>query len=419
MLDSTLLPQSDDPDRGILLPRGKIESIICLSTQPWNDFGWTNKRQVMGRLAARIPLLYVFPGSSVAGAIRSCVLGRLSFKSLFRRFEQKGEKLWVYLPLTSGLDRFVDKFRDFDLRRVSESVNHYSQELGFKNPVLWIYDPMALALVNQLEKRLIVYDCVDDFKYFPAFSDPKKRARMIAAERELVRQANLVLTTAPALYESKKSLNPNTYFTPNAGDPDHFGRAMQNDLPIPKEIAGLRKPLIGFYGALSDYKVDLELLIDLAREKPEYNFILIGQVGVSDRRTDIRELKNQSNVFLLGPRPYQDLPAFVKGFDVLMIPYRINEYTRSCYPIKFHEMLATGKPVVITRLEALSEFHHLVYTAQSREDFINLIEKALSENDPEVIKKRVAAARENTWDKKVERLMGLVESALGNGNEPS
>jgi len=221
------------------------------------------------------------------------------------------------------------------------------------------------------------------------------------------------------LYNEKKTVNPNTYYTPNAGDPDHFGRVMDNDLPVPAEIGKLPKPLIGFYGAVSDYKVDLELVVSLAHEKPDYNFILIGQVGVSDRRTDIKELKSLPNIFLPGPRPYLDLPGFIKGCDALMIPYRINEYTRGCYPIKFHEMLATGKPVVITRLEALAEFHHLVYTADSKQQFIDFISQALHETDPKKAKMRVAAARENTWDMKVERLKDVVESALGGGSEPA
>jgi glycosyltransferase involved in cell wall biosynthesis len=402
-----------------MLPRAKIESIICLSTQPWDDFGWTNKRQVMSRMAAQAPVLYVFPGSSLAGAVRSWVLGRLPVRALFRRFEQKDEKLWAYTPLTSGFGRFMSIFNRLEFKRLSKTIAELARKIGLERPVLWVYDPLALPLADQLEKQLLVYDCVDDFKSFPAFSKPKKQARLIASEQELVRRADVVFTTAPALYEEKKAVNPNTYYTPNAGDPDHFGQVMDDDLPVPAEIAGLSRPLIGFYGALSNYKVDLELIIKLAREKPGYNFILIGQVGVSERRTDMGELKNLPNVYLLGPRPYQDLPGFIKGCDALMIPYRINEYTRGCYPIKFHEMLATGKPVVITKLEALSKFHHLVYTADSKQQFIDFMDQALNENDSEKAKKRVAVARENTWDKKVERLKDVVESALGGEREPA
>ncbi len=196
----------------------------------------------------------------------------------------------------------------------------------------------------------------------------------------------------------------------NVGDAEHFGKALDPELPVPADLRRIGGPVIGFVGAVSDYKVNVPWVVDLARRRRDWNVVLIGPLTLGDA-AGIAPLRREPNIHLLDQRPYEDLPAYVKGFDVATIPYGRNEYTDRVFPIKFFELLATGKPVVISPLPSLRAYWDAVRVAHDADELIHHCAAALS--DPTAGQEdRCQLAARNTWSSRIAKLMEQIERRL-------
>jgi glycosyltransferase involved in cell wall biosynthesis len=396
------------------------QTIVCLSSQPWQDGMWTNKQHIMSRLARDHLVYYVSFGPN-------------PLPRLLRNKVRGGDRPWspadmLLAPASNDqagvtvLDflsprAFVRKkpashpwsiYANFDLRL--KLLARYLERQDVTDPILWVYHPGYGAAVAELPHCLLVYDCVDEYSEFPTYKpDPRW---LIEREAALCRVADVVTTTSMGLYEKKRALNPErTHLVHNVGDFEHFSRARAPETEVPAELAALPRPVVGFLGAVSDYKLNAEWLTALARRRRDVSIVLVGPAGVGDKATDTSALAAEPNVHLLGHRPYEDLPAYVKGFDLCVIPYRINEYTAHSFPIKFFELLASGLPLVISELPALRDYYDRVRVARSAEDFVRECEAGLA--DPEAGRAgRLALAAENTWEHRVERIFVHVDRAL-------
>jgi glycosyltransferase involved in cell wall biosynthesis len=164
---------------------------------------------------------------------------------------------------------------------------------------------------------------------------------------------------------------------------------------------------IGFVGAISGYKVDFPLLRLMAERHPEWSIVLIGKVGEGDPWTDVGSLADLPNLHFMGPRAYRDLPAYLKGFDVAILPSMLNEYTRGMFPMKFFEYLAAGCPVVATRLHALQAYDNVAYLAVDPADFIVGVEQALA-GAVVPLGQRLDAAKDQTYERRTARMMAVI-----------
>ncbi len=401
-------------------------TIVCLSSQPWNDGMWTNKQHVMSRLARDHRVLFVNFGPRPLPA-----LFKLKAEKEQRHFgveqllapvveEHHGVTvldLWGPRLLVRALGRSHpwSIYCTFDVRRAL--LDRYLARHAIEDAVIWVYHPGYGPRVAEIPRRLLVYDCVDEYSEFPEYKGDA--SWLVEREAALCRAADIVFTTSQGLYEKKRPLNPErTHLVHNVGDFAHFSRARDGSTAVPGDLAALPRPIVGFLGAVSGYKLDIEWLVAFARRHREASLVLVGPVGVGDKATDVGLLADEPNVHLLGHRPYESLPAYVKGFDVAVIPYKQNEYTANVFPIKFFELLASGKPVVISPLPALAEYFDQVEVARSAEEFVAACERALA--DPARNEgARLALAAENTWEHRVERLMAHVDRALAkNGTAP-
>lgn len=395
-------------------------TIVCLSSQPWQDGMWTNKQHIMSRLAREHRVFYVsFGPNPLPKLVRSRIThGRVAWSPVRTLLEPSSYEQAGLTVLEFWSPRaFVRKkaashpwsiWANFDLRR--ELLGRYLEREGVSDAVLWVYHPGYGEQVAELPHSLLVYDCVDEYTEFPTYkSEPRW---LIEREAALCRRADVVTTTSAGLYDKKRPLNPErTHLVHNVGDFEHFSRARDEATPMPEDLAALPRPIVGFLGAVSDYKLHAGWLTALARKHPEYSLVLIGPVGVGDPTTDVSKLAAEPNVHLFGHRAYELLPSYVKGFDLGVIPYRINEYTTYSFPIKFFELLASGKPVVISDLPALRDYWGAVHVARTSDEFVTACESALAERDVGR-EARLALAAENTWEHRVEKILVHVDRAL-------
>jgi glycosyltransferase involved in cell wall biosynthesis len=366
--------------------------IVCLGFGEWDAELWTNQQHLMSRLAERNRVLFL-----ESLGLRQPRLAGTDLRRMARRAgravsgARAVDGLHVQSPLVVPLHG-RSRIRTLNARLLRAQVGHTVKALGFDRPLLWSYVPQADWLVDTLQPSAIVYHCVDDI----AAQKGVAAAAFREAEAHFAARADLVLASAPALAERMRTLNENVFYAPNVADTERFAKALEVGFVDPA-MAALPGPRLVFTGAVVATKLDLELLEGVARARPNWTIALVGPVGAGDPLTDISALQQLPNVHLLGPRPYVALPEVLRGADVALVPYAINDLTRSVFPMKVYEYLAAGLPVVTTPLPALAETTGVLVAADAPAT-VAAVERALADDGQAARRARSAAVRENSWD---------------------
>ncbi len=378
--------------------------IVCLGFGEWDAELWTNQQHLMSRLARRNRVLFL----ESLGLRQPRLAGR-DLRRMARRVERAAsgpravDGLHVLSPLVIPIHG-RPRVRTVNARLLRAQVGRAAHSLGFERPLLWSYVPQADWLVETLQPSAIVYHCVDDI----AAQKGVAAAAFREAEAHFAARADLVLASAPALAERMRTLNERVFYAPNVADTDLFATALEVG-PTDPAMAALPGPRVVFTGAVVATKLDLDLLEGVARARPSWSIALVGPIGAGDPRTDISALERLPNVHLLGPRTYLELPAVLRGADAALVPYAINDLTRSVFPMKVYEYLAAGLPVVTTPLPALAETTGVVVAADAPAT-IAAVERALAEDGPAARRARSAAVRENSWDARLEEIDSYLSS---------
>ena len=385
-------------------------SIVCVSRQDWHAGLPTNRQQIMIRAARRgHRVLFVESGGHIGRHLWRLVTGPDRGSVARRLFggEQPAESITVEKALT-----FVPWGQKFPLanrinsRFTGARIRRTARGLGGPR-ILWIYDPTAFELVGQAGEDLTVYDVVDDYAE-QVGPDARRRRFVAAADEAAACRSQVVFATTTGLYERQLQRNPETHLVRNGADFAHFSHT-NGTAPEVRSFAG---PVVGFAGNLTAEKVDFALLEAVARARPEWSLVLVGPPA-ENARGQLDRLGALDNVHALGFRPYEELPAYVSGFSVGVIPYRATAYTRNCSPLKVYEYLAAGKAVVASGVPELSGMEPDVTLADRPEAFVAAIESALAASSPEAVARRRATAEQNTWEARTERLLDLVGGRLG------
>jgi glycosyltransferase involved in cell wall biosynthesis len=376
--------------------------IVCIGFADWDAELWTNQQHLMSRLAIANRVLFV-----ESLGLRRPQLAARDARRLARRLRRglapprAVDGVHVLSPLVLPVhDR--PRLRRLNARLLCAQVARAVRALGLERPLLWSYVPHAEALIEALDPVAVVYHCVDDI----AAQKGVAAAAFRAAEARFASRADLVLASAPALAARMRALSDHVLEAPNVADTGLFAEALAPG-PVDGALAALPRPRIVFTGAVVATKLDVPLLAALAAERPQWSLALVGPVGAGDPRTDVSALVAAPNVHLLGPRGYRELPAVLRGADAAMIPYAINELTRSVFPMKVYEYLAAGLPVVSTPLPALDGLAEVAFAADAG-DFCRQLEAGLADV-PERRRERSARARGHSW----ERRIAQIERALG------
>ena len=380
--------------------------IVCLGFGEWDAELWTNQQHLMARLGRHNRVLFL----ESLGLRQPRLAGR-DLRRMARRVQRAAagpravDGLHVQSPLVIPIHG-RPRIRTLNRRLLRAQVGRAARSLGMEHPLLWSYVPQADWLVETLQPSAIVYHCVDDI----AAQKGVAAAAFRDAEAHFAARADLVLASAPALAERMRALNPRVFYAPNVADTDRFATALEEG-PTDAALAALPRPRIVFTGAVVATKLDLELLEGVARARPDWAIALVGPIGAGDPRTDISALERLPNVHLLGARPYASLPEVLRGADAALVPYAINELTRSVFPMKVYEYLAAGLPVVTTALPALDATPGVI-VASDAPATVAAVERALAEDGPEARRARSLAVRGNSWDARLEEISSYL-SDLG------
>jgi glycosyltransferase involved in cell wall biosynthesis len=380
-------------------------SIVCVGFADWGGGLWTNQQHLMSRLALANRVLFV----ESLGLRRPTLAGR-DVRRMLRRVRRglagprAADGLHVLSPLVLPFHG-VAAARALNARLLPALVRRAARTLHLEGDILWGYVPQAEVLLDALRPGLVIYHCVDDI----AVQEGIDTAGFRAAEERFARRADLVLASAPPLVERMRALSGNVVYAPNVADHALFARALGPG-PIDPGLATLPRPRLVFAGAVVEKKLDFGLLSDVARLRPGWSIALVGPTGEGDPHTDVSPLTALPNIHLLGPRPHGRLPDVLRGADVGLIPYAVNELTRSVFPMKVYEYLAAGLPVVSTPLPSLEGVERVV-RADGAEETVARVEAALRADDDSHRRARSKAAAAHTWDARLAEIAAAIHDA--------
>ncbi len=311
-------PNPTGEPRPVTIPRE--HDLLCFSHLRW-DFVFQRPQHLLTRFARDRRVFHVEEPLFQDGPPRLSVTTR-------------GHNLWVvvpHLPIGTGPVAAESMQRGLLDRLLAEEA--------IDRPITWFYTPMAMGFADHVEGVATIYDCMDELRGF-AFAPPELEQR----ESALLRRADLVFTGGQSLYEAKRGQHPRVYPFPSGIDQAHFGRA-RHPLPDPADQADIPRLRLGYFGVI-DERMDLGLLAGVADARPDWHLVMIGPVV----KVDPADLPRRANIHWLGSRKYDELPAYIAGWDVAILPFARNAATRFISPTKTPEYLAAGKPVVSTSI---------------------------------------------------------------------
>ena len=299
--------------------------------------------------------------------------------------------------------------RTVNRRALSAQLNRLARSRGLTKPILWIAIPTAAEMIGTLDEAAVVYQVSD--KYDANTMDHATDPALIRTFHEYaIDTADLVFYSGRKLFNEATRGCDRSYLLEQGVDYDHWRRVADEALPVAPEVANIPRPRLGYFGAIEPWLVDQELIKRAARERPEWQWIFIGN------KSRGLEIENLPNTHFLPPVPYAELPNYAAGFDVCVLPWETEQsFTSYGSAIKVREYLATGKPVVIAPLPEYESMSDVLRIARSRQDFFRLVEEALGERDPEAKAKRQAAVASGTWDARAEYVSELIEKVLNRG----
>jgi glycosyltransferase involved in cell wall biosynthesis len=378
--------------------------IVCVGFSDWNADVLTNQQHLLARAADRNRILFVeslgLRRPQLAGRDLRRIAGRL-VRGLTPPRVLDGVHVLspLVLPLHSNAVA-----RRVNARLLPYLVARAAGKLGLREPVLWSFVPQAEVLIDSLKPSKILYYIDDDHAAKPGI-DP---ASFAAAEERFARRADVILASAPELVQRMRVFNDNVHFAPNVADTRLFATALEPG-PADAAIAALPSPRVLFIGAILAATIDIELVVELARRRPDWSFAFVGPVGQGDPHTNIEALRAAPNVHLLGHRPQALLPGVLRSVEATIIPYRVSHQMASVFPMKTYEYLAAGRPVVATPLPALADVRDVTLAATA-EEFAARLQEALDQDTPAARAARSAAAQEHSWESRLEQIASVLDA---------
>jgi len=367
-------------------------TIVAFSHLRWN-FVYQRPQHLLSRLAATHPVVFVEePELDAQGPPR------------WER-SKPHPNLTVYRPRTPVQ---APGFHGDQLPVLGRLIAELRAELGDSNLLAWLYTPMALPLALALDPHATVYDCMDELSMF--LGAPPE---LLAFESRLMEYADVMFTGGPSLFRAKQARHPNVHCFPSSVETAHFRLRQPDGRQVSEadDQAELAHPRLGFYGVI-DERLDLEIIDRLAETHPEWQIVLVGPVV----KIDPASLPRRPNLHYFGQRTYEELPRYLAGWDVCLLPFARNDATRFISPTKTLEYMAAELPIVSTPIQDVAEpYGGIVYLGETAQEFITACHKALT-SSPAERAARTQQMREvlavTSWDVTVSAMEELLTRAL-------
>lgn len=372
---------------------GPDVGIIVHSHLRW-DFVWQRPQQLLSRLAETNRILFV-EEPIILDDIETPTLELSSpHPNLTRAIPRLPRELAATYDDAIAAVRLL----------VADALADHTLSSDFARNVQWFYTPMAAPeMLGAFGELAVVYDCMDELAQF-RFAPPD----IVRRERMLLSRADVVFTGGHQLYESKSRFHDNVHFFGCGVDVKHFGQARSEATEVPEDASALPGPVMGYFGVI-DERLDYQLLGRLAASQPHATLLMIGPVV----KVDPRDLPQSENIRWLGQRDYTQLPAYVKAFDVCLMPFALNEATEYINPTKTLEYMAAGKPIVSTAVrDVVRNFVPVVRVASDADDFAAQVAEALSVADDDRVEQGLQMASRSSWDSIVWQMRRLMGEAL-------
>jgi glycosyltransferase involved in cell wall biosynthesis len=362
------------------------DNLICLSHLRW-DFVYQRPQHLLNRFAKNQKVyFYEEPIFDSEGN---------SYLSISNR----GKNVEIVVPhLKPGLN-------ESQITGTLEILfDQFIENFELENCLFWYYTPMALKYTSKHKPKLVVYDCMDELSAFKfAHSD------IISLEKQLMAKADLMFTGGHSLYEAKKQFHDHIFPFPSSIEKKHFEKSRTcGEAEDQQKIAGIK---IGFFGVI-DERFDIELIKNIAQKRPDWQLILIGPVVKIDEST----LPRDKNIHYMGQKSYDQLPNYLCGWDIALIPFLLNESTRFISPTKTPEYLAASVPVISTPIRDVINpygIQKLVYICNDCDEFVEAIEKELTtESKEEWLNQVDQFLKHNSWDKTHETMQEQIKNTI-------
>jgi len=361
-----------------------MQSLIVFSHLRWN-FVYQRPQHLLSRLAQRWRVVF----------FEEPVVGEAEER--LERFAP-APNVEVWRPHVKG---DAPGYHDDHLAVLQRLLSTAMADADLRDYWVWFYTPMALPLASDLEPRGIVYDCMDEltlFKHAPR--------QLVQRENMLFKEADLVFTGGPSLYRSKKDRHPSVHCFPSSVDAKHFSQ-VTSDHPRQAELP---RPRLGYCGVI-DERIDMELIDRMAVTHPDWQIVMVGPVV----KIDPNGLPRHANIHWLGQQSYQDLPSFICGWDVCLMPFALNEATRFISPTKMLEYMACGRPSVSTPIRDVEEpYGHVVSIARTADEYIAACERILGwdiDQQRQHARELAQAISRTSWDRTAQAMAELIELA--------
>ena len=376
-------------------------SFICFGGEDW----WYHNRahtdmQLMRRFSRTGTTVYVnsimMRKHKVIGGNRFTEKLVRKIRSILRGLRKSDAGFWVYSPFTLPVHH-ISWARNLNELMLKYQIQRLTKKLQLTAPVIWVACPAACDTAIKMEKAKLVYQRTDRYE-----DDPNVDRDTIARyDKKLKANSDITIYVNKLLYDEEAAECKKALFLDHGVDYEMFATA-EKDSEKPVDIAEIKKPIAGYFGALDGHKLDTGFLEAVADQLPDISFVFIGKPSL-----DCSGLSSRKNIWMLGQKAYEQIPNYGKCFDVAILPWKINKWTEAANPIKFKEYLALGKPVVSTpAFSELQQYNDVVYEANSPKKFAECIQKAYVEDNPELVKKRRQKVAHNSWDSKAEMVLG-------------
>ena len=390
--------------------------VVMFNMSPYHDWqrGVVNRNYHVFKILQKSPeinkiMLVDFPPVNLNRSIKLYFASKIFKKDSHTlkltpraKLSKMNDQLYVYSSISGGKSLVL-------------GVQKSMESLGFNNVVAWSYNPLDINYLDAFPNSLRVFDTVDNWIEHPSFHKYRKKIRL---NYEFIDQrADLIFTVSRKLLDLYKN-SAKVHWIPNGVDLDHFQKPLATE-SIPSDIKAIKPPIIGYVGVIQS-RVDMNLVKYLAERNPDKSFVFIGPVW-KDAGKEI--VSDQSNVYFLGRKSYQNIPKYMHKFDVGIIPHKADEFTESMNPLKLYEYLACGKPVVTTPISGLESYvcptsqgeislTESIEVSKTYEEFNELIQRVITEQSPESKQKRKDIAKACSWEFAVNQMMNYIRNKL-------